>query len=224
MVRERTHSGALELEGTATAPVVDPADLTLAAQSHATVLVTATSGAERARYARAIHRRGLRCRGPFVVVSCRTPGRRDGSGGHGRGAPDDAGLLQASYERADGGTLFIDEVAAMSPPAQARLFGLLGALAGPQAEVDASSRASGVRVIAGASPALEAALAAGRFNRPLFYRLNVIHLRLEHLAGRRVFGAVTRPRQLATGPRVAGPIQGAGASTAQGGSPKTKTR
>lgn len=196
MVRERTRS---EASGrTLISPAVEPADLSLAARSHATVLVTAGSSADRARCARAIHRRGVRCRGPFVAVSCRPRGRRDGPDGSGRGEPDDAGLLQASYERAGGGTLFIDGVAAMSPPAQARLFGLLGALAGPLGEPDADSITSGVRVIADGTAALEAALAAGRFSRPLFYRMNVIHLRLDRVpAGRRpaaaVSGSLRRP-------------------------------
>ncbi len=123
-------------------------DLRLAARVRLPVLITAASSRERDLSARLIHANGGLSRGPFVTVCVDRPPR-----------------LRHLFDQARGGTLFIDDVAALNAEAQRQLLALL--------EGDRS-----VRLIAGASRHLDADRAAGVFSDTLFYRLNVIHVDL----------------------------------------------
>ena len=150
-------------------------DLELAAGSAVNVMLTASNGAARAAWARAIHDRSARRGHPFVAVS-----------GRARPAIRRAGLTEEVdgwFERAAGGTLFIDHVAGLTPSAQARL--LLALTAQADHTEAAAMRPNGhhVRVIAGSSRSLGTDLASGGFSEALFYRLNVIHLNHLHQEG-----------------------------------------
>jgi DNA-binding NtrC family response regulator len=135
-------------------------DVLLAAAVDVPVLVTARAAEQRIRYARLIHENGPRSTGPFVAaVSTEADGHGDG--------------LERKYEEARGGTLFVDDLAAM--PAQARhcLVSLLERRTSPPVE---SSHRDDVRIVAGASVPLASACPHDAGFARLFYRLNIIHI------------------------------------------------
>lgn len=158
-------------------------DLQLAARVHVPVLVTAGHHHERDTWARLIHANGDRARGPFVTfcgdvprTSLATPdaAARPAEPDH---DPDGVVMLRHHFEHARGGTLFIDDIAALTSMAQTHLLTLLDErLATIAAALHRTAR--GVRIVAGASRYLDAERAAGTFCEPLFYRLNVIHIDL----------------------------------------------
>lgn len=147
----------------AAAVAISNEDFQLAANVPVPMLLTVEDGAARLMYARLIHQAGSRRLGPFLTVSFSTPS--------GAAGPPWAFDLRRSFERARGGTLFVDDVALMGLGDQGVLSGLIEA-AWKQAEPDGPA----VRIIAGASRSLSRAVAAGTFDPALFYRLNVIHL------------------------------------------------
>jgi two-component system C4-dicarboxylate transport response regulator DctD len=127
-------------------------DVPLAAGTSVPVLITSSSGERRELCARLIHAMSARARGPFVTFSP--------SGTH----PVVAAHL---FDQARDGTLFLDDIAALSQDAQTQLLDLWGG--------EAVRR---VRVLSGASRHLTEDRAKGSFSEPLFYRLNVLHLDL----------------------------------------------
>lgn len=143
------------------------------AHSDASVLLLGESGTGKALVARALHKAGSRSEGPFVSVSCAAMQderlERDFFGGE--GAPGRLG-------GARGGTLFLEDVAALSSTAQAHLLQLLRQPRVPGGEFD-------VRVIVATDHDLHSDLAAGNFREDLFYQLNVITLRVPTLRERR---------------------------------------
>jgi DNA-binding NtrC family response regulator len=146
-------------------------DLRLAAQVDVPVLVTADSPDHRSMCARLIHDIGIAGGGPFVTFS--TGGLSIVSSG-----PRDCeeNVLRRQFERARGGTLFIDDIATLRAAVQAQLLSLLE----ERARHGSSRGSSGapVRVVAGASRHLDMERATGAFCTPLFYRLNLIHINL----------------------------------------------
>jgi two-component system response regulator AtoC len=128
-----------------------------------------------------------RASGPFVAVDCGAipPGLLESElFGHRRGAFTDAVRdRQGLVEQASGGTLFLDEIAELSAPSQVKLLRVLQdqriRRLGEEADV-----AVDVRVVAATARPLEAEVAAGRFRGDLFYRLDVINLRLPALRER----------------------------------------
>jgi DNA-binding NtrC family response regulator len=158
------------------------------ARSSATVLITGATGSGKERIAQAIHDIGPRAARPFVPINCAAlPEALIESElfGHERGAF--TGAVSASpghIVRADGGTLFMDEIGEMSWHAQAKLLRVLETRivqpvgAGRPRPVD-------VRVIAATNQALESLVEAGRFRPDLYYRLNVARLVLPLLRDRR---------------------------------------
>jgi DNA-binding NtrC family response regulator len=173
---------------------VAPAMRKLLEQAHAvatfqtTVLVTGETGTGKEVVARAIHRLSPRAEKPLVALNCAAVPEQlleDELFGHVKGAFTGAQAARAGrFEQADGGTLFLDEIGDMSLPLQAKL---LRVLQEREFEKLGSSRTVSVdvRVVAATSADLLKRIEAGTFRPDLYYRLNVVHLRLPPLRERR---------------------------------------
>ncbi|WP_296217647.1 sigma-54-dependent transcriptional regulator [Pseudomonas sp. UBA2684] len=158
------------------------------ARSQAPVYISGESGSGKELVARLIHEQGPRCEQPFVPVNCGAiPSELMESEffGHKKGSftgaiEDKQGLFQA----ANGGTLFLDEVADLPLPMQVKLLRAIQEKAvravGGQQEVVVD-----VRILCATHKDLAAEVAAGRFRQDLYYRLNVIELRVPSLRERR---------------------------------------
>jgi len=157
------------------------------AQSPTTVLIRGESGTGKELVARAIHRYSNLRDKPLVTVNCTalTPTLMESElFGHKRGAftgaiADKAGL----FEKADGATIFLDEVGDMPPEMQGKLLRVLQA--GEVKPVgDVVTRKVRVRVIAATNRDLEKALATSEFREDLFYRFNAFTVVLPPLRER----------------------------------------
>ncbi|KAF5058080.1 Regulatory protein AtoC [anaerobic digester metagenome] len=157
------------------------------AASKATVLISGESGTGKEMFARFIHAHSGRENGPFVAVNCAAlPEHLLESElfGHEKGAFTGAiSRKLGKFELASGGTLLLDEISEMALPLQAKLLRAL-----QESEID---RVGGVetvkvdvRVLATTNRHLEQSVERGEFRQDLFYRLNVIPLRLPPLAQR----------------------------------------
>ncbi|MCG5534507.1 sigma-54-dependent transcriptional regulator [Ectothiorhodospira mobilis] len=161
--------------------------LTKLARSQAPVYILGESGSGKERVAREIHRRGPRADQPFVPVNCGaipTELMESEFFGHVKGSftgatADRPGLFQAAH----GGTLFLDEVAELPLHMQVKLLRAIQERAvrpvGAQTET-----ATDVRILSASHKDLTQEVQAGRFRQDLFYRLNVIELRVPSLRER----------------------------------------
>jgi transcriptional regulator with GAF, ATPase, and Fis domain len=156
-------------------------------QSDATVLVTGESGTGKEVVARFIHQASPRASGPFLAVNCASlpdPLLESELFGFERGAF--TGAVQAKpgrLELAAGGVLFLDEVAEMSPPLQAKLLRVLQEREFQRLGATRTLKAD-VRVLAATNRDLRRMMANGQFREDLFYRLNVFQIHLPPLRER----------------------------------------
>jgi two-component system, NtrC family, response regulator PilR len=156
-------------------------------RTNSTVLLTGESGTGKELVARALHALSLRRERPFVAINCGgLPETLLESElfGHVRGAFTGAdNNKKGLVEVADGGTIFLDEIGEMSPTMQVKLLRVLQERryrrVGATDEVGAN-----IRVVAATNRDLAALVADGRFREDLFYRLNVIPIRLPALRER----------------------------------------
>ena len=157
------------------------------AKVDATVLVVGESGTGKELVARAIHRRSRRSGGAFVALNCSAIPQTLVEAeffGHEKGAFTGAiDSRPGRFEQAAGGTLFLDEVGDLALDAQAKL---LRALQDHEVTRVGGRRAISVdvRVIAATNRYLDEAVAAGRFREDLYWRINVVAVRLPALRER----------------------------------------
>jgi DNA-binding NtrC family response regulator len=158
------------------------------AETEATVLITGESGTGKELVAEAIHRRSQRSHGPLSAVNmAAVPDTLVESElfGHVQGAFTGAATDRTGrFEGADGGTLFIDEIGDLRLTSQAKLLRVLENRRITPVGGD-KSREVDVRVVAATNKRLETMVADGRFREDLYYRLNVVMIRLPPLRERR---------------------------------------
>jgi two-component system nitrogen regulation response regulator NtrX len=158
------------------------------AASDARVLITGENGTGKEMAAREIHRLSQRAQRPFVEVNCAAiPDTLIESElfGHEKGAFTDAvAKRKGKFEVASGGTLFLDEIADMSLQAQAKVLRAIQEMKFERLGSEETVSAD-VRVIAATNKDLQAEIKAGRFREDLFFRLNVIPIRMPALRERR---------------------------------------
>jgi two-component system, NtrC family, response regulator AtoC len=156
----------------------------LARAGDATVLLTGASGTGKDLAARALHAASARAARPFVNVTCTAlpSGLLESElFGHERGAFTDAKKLRHGlFDRAVGGTIFLDEIGDMEPLLQAKLLRVLEDKRYRRVGGD-EDREADVRIVAATHTDLPAAVAAGRFRQDLYYRLAVLVLRMPPL-------------------------------------------
>jgi PAS domain S-box-containing protein len=157
------------------------------AQSPSTVLVTGESGTGKELVARAVHNLSPKKEGPFVVVNCGAlPEQLLESElfGYKAGAFTDAKKDKAGrFQLASGGTLFLDEIAEMPLSLQVKLLRVLqDRMVEPLGAVKPEK--VDVRIIAATNRDLDALLQEDGFRQDLYYRLNVVQLRLPPLRER----------------------------------------
>jgi two-component system nitrogen regulation response regulator NtrX len=157
------------------------------APTHSRIMITGPAGSGKEVVARLLHRKSRRANGEFVVINAASMtndrvetelfGVEDGNPG---GGAEKIGV----FERAHGGTLFIDEIADMPLETQGRLLRVLQEQAFERVRGNKKVQVD-VRVIAATSRDIAAEIAAGNFREDLFYRLNVVPIKMPALRERR---------------------------------------
>lgn len=158
------------------------------APSEATVLITGESGTGKEVMSRYIHRKSRRGTGPFIAVNCAAIPEsllESELFGHEKGAFTGAvGRRIGKFEEANGGTLLLDEVSEMHPLLQAKLLRAIQEReitrigSNDPVKID-------VRIIATSNRNLEESVNKGEFREDLYFRLNVVNIRLPSLRERR---------------------------------------
>jgi formate hydrogenlyase transcriptional activator len=181
------HHNFKEIVGSSPALLAALRTIDRVAPTDSTVLILEETGTGKELVARAIHRRSPRHRHPLVKVNCGAiPAGLIESElfGHVRGAF--TGALDrrvGRFELADGGTLFLDEIGELPPDMQVKL---LRVLQEHEFESVGSSRTTkvDVRIIAATNRDLQHEVSVGRFRADLYYRLNVLQVRVPALRER----------------------------------------
>ena len=158
------------------------------ARSSSSVLVLGESGTGKEVIAKAIHQGSPRAAQPFVAINCSAIPEallESELFGHAKGSFTGAADKRIGlFEEANGGTLFLDEIADLNLPLQAKLLRVLQERKikrigeNVEREID-------VRILAATHGDLRAAVKAGRFREDLYFRLNVIQIRIPPLRERR---------------------------------------
>ena len=162
--------------------------LELAAGSDVTVLLEGETGTGKELAARAVHERSARRGGPFVAIDCGALPEtllESELFGHLRGAFTGAAQTRAgAFQRAHGGTIFLDELGRIPQAVQARLLRVLEERVVRPVGADQEKRVD-VRVLAASPIDLTTRVAEGGFRPDLFYRLSVVRVVLPPLRARR---------------------------------------
>lgn len=159
------------------------------APSEATVLITGESGTGKEVMSQFIHRKSKRGNGPFIAVNCAAIPEsllESELFGHEKGAFTGAvGRRLGKFEEANGGTILLDEVSEMHPMLQAKL---LRAIQEREITRIGSNDAVkvDVRIIATSNRNLEESVGKGEFREDLYFRLNVVNIRLPALRERKL--------------------------------------
>jgi transcriptional regulator with GAF, ATPase, and Fis domain len=162
--------------------------IALVADTNATVLIRGESGTGKELVARALHYSSRRKEGPFICLNCAALPEsllESELFGHEKGAFTGATEKKlGKFEAANRGTIFLDEIGELHLPTQAKLLRVL--------EGHPFERVGGhipirvdVRVVAATNQPIEQAMNAGRFRRDLFFRLQVVEIRVPPLRDRR---------------------------------------
>jgi two-component system response regulator AtoC len=158
------------------------------ARSNSTVLVTGETGTGKELVARALHAKSRRSGKPFVSLNCAAVPEtllEDELFGHVKGAFTGAHAHRVGrFEQAQHGTLFLDEIGCVNLQVQAKLLRVL-----QEREIErlggSQTIKCDVRIVAATSADLESMIDDGSFRRDLYYRLNVIPIKLPPLRARR---------------------------------------
>jgi DNA-binding NtrC family response regulator len=158
------------------------------ALTDATVLVVGESGTGKELVARAIHSSSARAAGPFIAVDCGAIAEgvlESELFGHARGSFTGAtGTRRGLFEEATSGTLFLDEIGDIGPRIQGQLLRVL-----QEGEIRRVGESAPVkvdtRVVAATNKDLAEHVKTGKFREDLFYRLNVVTIRIPPLRERR---------------------------------------
>lgn len=159
-----------------------------AARSRSTVLITGESGTGKEMIARAVHYHSDRVGQPFLAVNCKAFAEgvlESELFGHEKGAFTGADRMKPGlFERAHGGTVFLDEIGEVSSDFQGKLLRVLQEKT-LQRVGGADERTVDIRVVAATNRDLRAEVAASRFREDLYFRLAVIPVHLPPLRERR---------------------------------------
>ncbi|MEM1103481.1 MAG: nitrogen regulation protein NR(I) [Pseudomonadota bacterium] len=151
-----------------------------------TVLITGESGTGKELAARALHDYGRRAGKPFVAVNLAAIPREQieaelfGAEPEAEGEPRRVGRLESAL----GGTLFLDEIGDMPPEAQTRLLRVLQEGEHAEASPGGAASMADVRIIAATNQNIRSQIDAGDFREDLYFRLNVVPLKLPALRER----------------------------------------
>jgi DNA-binding NtrC family response regulator len=186
--RNRTEFGMFEMIGASKSMRSVFEQIESVAKSDATVLVRGETGTGKEMVARLVHSLSGRRGAPFIAVNCAAmPESLVDSEmfGHERGAFTGAQSRKLGrFERADGGTLFIDEVGNMPAAVQVKLLRVLQERAFERVGGSETLHVD-IRLVAATNLDLEQAIQRGAFREDLFYRLNVVPIALPPLRERR---------------------------------------
>lgn len=162
--------------------------LSLVAPSEATVLILGESGTGKELVANAIHQNSPRKDGPFIKVNCAALPQtllESELFGHEKGAFTGATASKPGrFRQAHGGTIFLDEIAEMSPATQAKILRVLQEQAFEPLGGTRTVHVD-IRVIAATNRVLEEEIRRGNFREDLYYRLNVVSVTIAPLRERR---------------------------------------